>query len=165
MNDCQIVPLNKSHINSYREILDAVAKERKYLSFLKAPSLEAVETFLLNNIRQNYPHFLAIIDGEVVGWCNISGNHFEVYQHVGTLGIGVLKKFRSKGIGKALILKTLEQAKHNGLKRIELTVRENNLAAITLYQKLGFQTEGLHHNALALDGHFENVITMALLFS
>ncbi len=47
--------------------------------------------------------------------------------------------------------------------RIELTVRENNKPAISLYEKLGFVVEGLHRNAVRIGTEYENHLRMALL--
>lgn len=55
-------------------------------------------------------------------------------------------------------------AQLKGLTRIELTVREHNKAAIALYEKYGFIKEGVHKNAVRIDGEYENHIFMALLF-
>jgi ribosomal protein S18 acetylase RimI-like enzyme len=43
-------------------------------------------------------------------------------------------------------------------------VRENNTGAIALYRKVGFEIEGVQRNAILLDGTYENLILMAVLF-
>jgi RimJ/RimL family protein N-acetyltransferase len=48
--------------------------------------------------------------------------------------------------------------------RVELTVRDDNESAIALYRKVGFVDEGIQRNAFRLDGKYENLIMMALLF-
>jgi ribosomal protein S18 acetylase RimI-like enzyme len=45
-----------------------------------------------------------------------------------------------------------------------LTVRENNTGAIKLYNKIGFETEGVQRHAVQVDGAYENLILMAVLF-
>ncbi len=57
----------------------------------------------------------------------------------------------------------LKKAKIKGLTRIGLTVRENNTSAIALYEKMGFEQEGIHKNGVCIDGKYENHIFMALL--
>jgi hypothetical protein len=43
------------------------------------------------------PHIVAIVDGKVVGWCDISSSiHRQVAEHVGSLGIGVLEEYRGR---------------------------------------------------------------------
>ena len=55
-------------------------------------------------------------------------------------------------------------AKDFGLQRVELTVRENNVNAIALYKKVGFEIEGVQREAILVDGKHENLILMGLLF-
>jgi RimJ/RimL family protein N-acetyltransferase len=87
-----------------------------------------------------------------------------VYAHSGGLGMGVLLDYRGQGVGSALLAAAINKAKSLGLTRIELTVRENNKAAIALYKKFGFGVEGLHRNAVCSEMVYENHISMALLF-
>ena len=51
----------------------------------------------------------------------------------------------------------------NGLTRIELTVRADNLNAKALYEKLGFVHEGLRRRAMRVDGAYFDSNAMALL--
>ena len=78
--------------------------------------------------------------------------------------MGLLPPFRGRGIGTDLIRAMLAAARTFGLHRIELTVGENNTGAIELYKKFGFAIEGLRLDAVRIDGVFENVVAMALLF-
>lgn len=164
MSAFSIVPITEEHISGYRSAVDSVARERKYLAFLEAPSLEMSRAFVLENIREGWPHFVAIVDWIIVGWCDISSEHRPVLAHCGSLGIGVVNGHRGKGIGEALMRAALQKAKDKGLTRIGLTARENNSNAIALYRKLGFVIEGLHHNAIRIDIQYENQISKGLLF-
>ncbi len=49
------------------------------------------------------------------------------------------------------------------LNRIELGVNENNLSAVNLYKKLGFQQEGLLREAFLRNDKKSNIISMGLL--
>jgi ribosomal protein S18 acetylase RimI-like enzyme len=160
----RIVLIAEEHIEGFRAVLDAVARERRYLGFLEAPSIEETRGFVLRNIRKGFPQCVALLDGRVVGWCDILPLERPTLAHGGTLGIGVARDFRGRGIGTALLQETLERAKAAGLTRIELTVREDNLRAIALYEKLGFVREGLKRNAVRLDGEYGNLVSMGLLF-
>ena len=164
MQNYEIIPIAEEHIESFRSAVGSVARERKYLAFLDEPSLEMSRTFVLENLQGNWPHFVAISNGKVVGWCDITSLHRPVFAHSGALGIGVLAPYRGQGIGEALMRKAIEKAKALGLTRTELTVRENNKPAISLYEKLGFVVEGLHRNAVRIGTEYENHISMALLF-
>lgn len=163
MRKYQIIPINERYIESFREAVGSVARERKYLAFLDAPSLEMARAFVMENLHEDWPHVIAVNEDRVIGWCDITSLHRPVFAHSGALGIGVLAPFRGRGIGEALMRAAIEKAQLRGLTRIELTVREHNKAAIALYEKLGFKVEGLHRNAVRIDNEYENHISMALL--
>ena len=164
MAPVEIVPIAQDHIESFHRSLDFVARERRYLAFLEAPPFESTRAFVLDNIRQGYPQLVAVSAGQVVGWCDVVPNPRQIYAHVGVLGIALLPEFRRQGIGGRLIGQTLDAAQVFGLRRVELTVRENNAVAIKLYKRVGFEIEGLQRNATKVDGVYENVVLMAILF-
>ena len=141
-----------------------MARERRYLAFLEAPPLEATRAFILDIIEQGYPQFVALSGGEVIGWCDVTPKPRPIYAHNGVLGMGLLPQFRGRGIGKRLIAQALAAAQDFGLQRVELTVRENNVNAIALYKKVGFEIEGVQREAILVDGSYENLILMGLLF-
>ncbi len=58
----------------------------------------------------------------------------------------------------------LAKAKQSGLIRVELTVYDSNAMAIALYQKCGFVEEGRMVKARYLDGRFEDILNMAVIF-
>ena len=160
----EIVPLADEHVEGFAAVIDGVAREGKYLVMLEAPSLERVRGYVAMNRKRDLPHFVALVDGRVVGWCDIGSFERPLMAHSGVLGLGVAAEFRGNGIGHALLRSVLESAKTRGLTRIELVVRERNLPALTLYRKVGFRVEGIKHNGVRQDGQYENLVTMALLF-
>jgi len=63
--------------------------------------------------------------------------------HIGVFGISVEKNFRGRGIGELLARKILEIAKKElKIKMVILGVYENNIPALNLYKKLGFNICG-----------------------
>jgi ribosomal protein S18 acetylase RimI-like enzyme len=163
MVSVEIVPITQDHIESFHRSLDFVARERRYLAFLEAPSFESTRAFVLHNIEHGYPQLVAVSAGEVVGWCDVIPNPRPIFAHVGVLGIALLPEFRRQGLGGRLIRQTLDAARDFGLRRVELTVRESNTVAIELYRKIGFTTEGLRRNRILVDGIYENQILMGAL--
>ena len=159
----EIVPITEEYIQDFWSVVDSVARERKYLSFLEGPPINTTRDFVVHNIKDDWPHVIALNDGKIIGWCDITTLDRPIFAHVGSLGMGVLAPYRGKGIGKALINAALQKAKLKGLTRIELTVREENIIATALYEKMGFVKEGIHKNGVCIDGKYENHIFMALL--
>jgi ribosomal protein S18 acetylase RimI-like enzyme len=159
-----IRPIAASDVEGFRGVLDVVAQEKRFLSFLEAPPLDQMRAFVIKNINEGLPQFVVLIDDQVVGWCDILPNARRTVQtHCGTLGMGLLPQHRGHGIGRNLIRRTIDAALAFGLTRIDLTVRESNDNAIALYKAVGFETEGLHRKAVCIEGRYENVLSMAFV--
>jgi ribosomal protein S18 acetylase RimI-like enzyme len=76
--------------------------------------------------------------------------------------MGVVKDYRRQGIGTKLMERAIIEAKGQGLERIELEVYASNTPAINLYEKRGFNHEGVKRRARKLDGVYDDIIVMAL---
>lgn len=62
--------------------------------------------------------------------------------HVGTLGIGVLRQYWGRGLGRALMADLERRAVEHGLERLEFTVLAHNRRARDFYARLGYSEEG-----------------------
>lgn len=159
-----IEPIREDHVEGFRDALDIVAREREYLIFLEAPPIEAMLAFVRGNIEAGHPHMVAVADGKVVGWCDIRRGARDAESHCGTLGMGIVPGYRDRGLGKRLIIATLDAAKAAGLHRVELNAHAHNLRAIALYERVGFKHEGIASDAVKIDGRYIDSVKMALLF-
>lgn len=159
----KISPITEHDINGYHQLLDIVARERQYISFLKAPQLEHTKAFILHSISQNYPQFVAKINEQIIGWCDALPKNQEIYSHSAILGMGVLPEFRKNGVGTALIEATLKKAFEQKIIRIELAVFSDNQPAIQLYKNFGFIIEGELKNDVRIDDQFKNSLVMAIV--
>ncbi len=159
----EIVALTEAHFEALRQVLDSVAREKRYLVFLQAPPAEEAYAFYRHIVDNDLCQRLALVDGQVVGWCDVLPTHGGARAHVGTFGMGLLASARHQGIGRMLADNTLEAAWRKGFTRIELTVRVDNVNARALYERLGFKMEGLHQRAFLVGGEFFDVQSMALL--
>ena len=164
MATLEIIPMTPDHIDGFHRTLDVIARERRYLAFLEAPPLESTRAFVLDLIKRGCPQYVAVAEGEVVGWCDLTPKDRPVYSHAYVLVMGLLPPFRGRRIGTRLMTTVLTAARRAGLHRVELTVRESNTAAIALYKTMGFEIEGCFRDAVRVDGVYENVLGMARLF-
>jgi ribosomal protein S18 acetylase RimI-like enzyme len=158
-----IAPLAQPHFTELHAVLDAVARERRFLALTQAPPLAEAIAFFQQNVDHDHPHFVALLDGAVVGWCDVLPVFGQAREHIGTLGIGLLPSARHLGLGRQLMAATIEKAWRKGLTRIELTVRMDNANARALYERLGFQHEGVQRQGFRVDGQFIDSHAMALL--
>ena len=94
----------------------------------------------------NSYYIVAKQNQEVVGFAGITN----IIDEVNVMNIVVRKDKRGLKIGSILFEKIIEIATELHAKTITLEVNENNLPAINLYQKYGFQQVGLrkkyYHN-------------------
>jgi ribosomal protein S18 acetylase RimI-like enzyme len=158
-----IVPITTELATGYRSALDSVARERRYLSSLEAPPIERTLNFVASNIANGNPHFVALKDGDVVGWCDIVRDNHPWRRYTGTLGMGVIASSRGRGIGRALITAALAAAKAAQFHRVQLDVYSSNVGAIALYESVGFVLEGRQRDAILNDDGYCDLLTMGLL--
>lgn len=159
----EIVPIAEEHIEGFRAVLDEVAREKRYLTFLAAPPLESMRQFVGRAIKGEFIQHVALDGGRVVGWCDVIVRERETLRHGGSLGIGLAPTHRDQGLGAKLINSVLAAARERGLARVSLHVRADNTRAIRLYERLGFRHEGRLRRDLRIDGVDYDSLAMALL--
>lgn len=161
--DTVIAPIAAEHVASFRAALDHVAREKRYLAMIEAPSVEQVASFVGENITKGVAQFVALSAGEVVGWADIVPARTHGVSHRGSVGMGLLPRFRGRGLGRRLLEECIAKSWSNGLTRIELEVRVDNVNAVSLYEKLGFQREGIKRHGMRIEGEYHDTLAMALL--
>ena len=107
--------------------------------------------------------FVAVLeDGTVIGSAGLQACTNPRMRHVGTLGMLVHTEFQNQGIGTALMKTVLELADNwLMLVRVELEVFADNERAIHLYEKLGFEKEGLLRMTTVRSGRYVDDCKMA----
>ena len=108
---------------------------------------------------------LALLNDEIAGVLNITAEQRIRIRHIGDVFLVVQKKFWNQGLGSILLEEGIEWAKTSGvLRRLQLSVQKRNEAAIHLYSKFGFVTEGLQERGAYLEeGIFLDVYLMGRL--
>ena len=106
---------------------------------------------------------VALVDGELVGSASmerLAGRR----AHIGRIGMGVHDAWVGRGIGSALMTALVDLADNwLGLRRLELTVNVDNVPALALYRRFGFEVEGTHRAHLLRGGQLVDGHTMARL--
>jgi len=160
----RIMPMAPEYIVSFREASDAVFRESQMYGFFEAPSVEEVMRFVQVIMKNKDLQFVALVDERVIGWCDVLAKPRPAMRHSGVLGIGVLRNYRGKGVGTALLQATLAAAHARGLTRIELFVRADNDGAKRLYEKVGFTIEGRLRNHMRRGDIYRDSYVMSLLY-
>ena len=105
--------------------------------------------------------FVAELEGRIVGMAGLHGREGKE-RHMAVLGIGVHETFAGRGIARALITTLLDLADgYLALTRIELDVYADNDRALRLYERMGFQREGVRRKALFRDGKLIDAVLLS----
>ena len=98
------------------------------------------EQSLLNDLNGNSVFFCCVCEsGKVIGYINADTVFDETY----VVNVCVHPDYRRQGIGEGLVKALCEHCRDNLFSFVTLEVRQSNTAAISLYQKLGFEKAGL----------------------
>lgn len=84
-------------------------------------------------------YLTALADGEVAGCCGMTN----LCQEGNIDNVVVAERFRNRGIAHAMLERLIAAGEEAGITAFTLEVRVSNRAAIHLYEKLGFVSEGI----------------------
>lgn len=114
--------------------------------------------------KENSTILVAESDGnKLVGFLMAFGGNAKRNKHSAYIVMGILKEYRGKGIGTMLFEKLEKWAFKQSIHRLELTVVTRNIAAISLYKKVGFEIEGTKRHSLFIDSEFVDEYHMSKL--
>ena len=100
-------------------------------------------------------------NNEIVGFISVERGIPRRIKHVGYIVVGIRKDFRKQGIGTRFFEELEIWARQNNITRLELTVMCNNVVAKKLYEKMGFQIEGIKKNSMFVNGKYVDEFYMA----
>ena len=107
---------------------------------------------------------VACVEDWPVGNIGLFASEHPRQRHMGSLGMGVHDEYAGRGIGELLMRTALEIADNwLRLTRVELTVYADNERAIRLYERTGFEVEGLLRRYATRQGELADALMMARL--
>jgi len=128
------------------EYLGALAREMFTMPWSTKAFMELAED-------KNSIFLVAEKAGEIIGGCGLTHILDEGDIH----NVMVASSYRGKGIAAMMMEKLLEEGGRQGIKEYTLEVRVSNAAAIRLYEKLGFVSEGIR------PGFYESPVEDAMI--
>ena len=162
----QIRPLEPADFPAYHALCTQLDEEtifRLYEPDERPNSLEThqkeTERFLASS--QNIILVAEKQPGVLVGYLQAIGREPKRIRHVISVNIGILQAYTGKGIGGRLFSALEEWAKGRGVRRIDLTVMENNAPAQKLYHRLGFEVEGIKRRSMRIENEYVDEIYMS----
>lgn len=106
---------------------------------------------------------VAAVRGEAVGWLWLDCSTGRK-AHVAELAIAIHDDFVGRRIGSALVAAGLDLADNwLGLRRLHLETYPDNVRAIALYEKSGFEREGILRGDTLRDGVLQDTLVMGRL--
>lgn len=107
-------------------------------------------------------YLAAEADGLVVGLCECENGSRRRTAHTATFSIFILKEWRNKGVGRALLQRLIEwAAAHPVIEKLTLAVYSTNERAFELYKECGFKIEGRYLRDMKMaDGTYVDSILM-----
>jgi putative acetyltransferase len=127
----------------------SVGEERRYLKAVR-----------------RYPHAAVFVaersrDGALIGRLSLARDSHPASSHVADLGLMVAADARRQGVGWALLDAAVDWSRGAGIRKLELHVFPWNDPAIQLYEKFGFDREGVRRAHYARGGEFVDAVLMA----
>jgi RimJ/RimL family protein N-acetyltransferase len=115
--------------------------------------------------QDNQMIFVVEHENQLVGFLAALGGNYRRNYHCVHIVIGIGKNFVGQGIGKQLFNVLEKWATDHKIHRLELTVMSHNKRAIHLYQKMGFENEGIKHDSLLVNGKYVDEYYMARILN
>ncbi|MFC3932403.1 N-acetyltransferase family protein [Streptococcus dentapri] len=106
---------------------------------------------------------LAKLEGQIIGLLNLVSHPEFSGAWAGDVFLVIAKDYRGHGLGGILMEMVIDWAQESDcLTRLILTVQVRNKPAIHLYQKFGFEIDGLQTDAvLSKENHYLEVYAMS----
>ncbi len=106
--------------------------------------------------------YLVAYTGEtLLGWLELHRLSPKKLEHVAVLTLAVGAVHRRHGVASRLFPEAYAWASAGGVKKIQLSVRARNGAALALYEREGFVLEGRERSQIYDAGAFEDNLLMA----
>jgi ribosomal protein S18 acetylase RimI-like enzyme len=157
-----IVPFRYAHAHIFATLRRDIDRESDHLIAKKGERKENaihVITKLLISQRRTVT-LLAFYGKEAIGYVSLVFPRFTKLQGNAYLTIALREKCRGQGIGSMLMEQAEIYAKSKAIRRIELEVFGKNTNAIALYEKRGYEVEGVKKEAIKDGDGFDDIIIM-----
>jgi len=107
-NIINIRKVELSDLESFNEALNNVCSEKVYFATSEGISLKQHKPFLENIVKNSLSQVVAENNLRIIGWRDILPSSMEGFTYIGHLGMGIVKEYRGKGLGKRLLSSCIE---------------------------------------------------------
>ena len=163
-NKTELHALEPEHLkNANRWVNDPDV--RQWLTLHRPVPLRATRKWYDAMLESNSDHVFAVCTKRGIHIGNIGLHQIDWKNRNAQLGILIGEaRYRSRGYGEDAVRALLRFAFHElNLHRVNLYHYAHNSRARVCYEKCGFRNEGMHRDALFLNGRYYDVAVMGIL--
>ncbi len=157
--------IQREDAEKYRALCNTLDRESIFRLYEPDERPSGIESYIEEIDRfldsPNSEIFVIEKDGEFIGYLQAIGRTQNRVRHVVSINIAILREYTGKGLGARLFAALEDWARERGIRRLDLSVMENNPNAIKLYEKRGFRREGTKRRSMRVDGSYVSEISMA----
>lgn len=141
--------------------LDNEAKYMMYDKDERETSPEEIAELIMAMDESEMSSFIALDKNKIVGYIVAIRELLNRNRHCASFMMGVLPFYQKQGLGNKLIKEIEAWARENEINRLEATVIDENLPAIKLLEKRGYELEGTKKNSIIIDDEYYNELIYA----
>jgi len=152
--------LKTEEAQEFWNLMNQLDYETKYMLYEpgerkeKANNIAALESRIRSTLEGDDLLLVAEADNKLVGYISADKGFVNRIAHSAYIVVGILKEYSNRGIGTELFKRLDAWAQEKKMTRLELTVVCENEAAKHLYEKSGFEIEGIKRNSVFVDGRY-----------
>lgn len=122
--------------------------------------LANVDTLLHGDRDEPPVYFVALVDGEVIGWVSLADDGGEKLRHVVWLTMGLLDEYRRLGIGGALLDRAVAWAAEHGYHKVASDVPATNQPAVDFLDREGWEVVATRPDHYLIDGRLVDEVQL-----
>ncbi len=157
-------PLSADHLDHVMTWINDPDIVKNFQHFDKQFTREDELGFIKKLIASDSNRVFSVFDEENNYVGQVGLNQISWENKLGRLAVFVKKEHRGKGYAQEMIRLILDKAfKELGLHKVWLVVYADNAKAIHIYEKLGFQKEGVLKDEYYWQGRYHDMMRMAIV--
>lgn len=164
----EIRKIQMKDADNYLDMLLNLDNETKFMMFEpgeRSTDINIAKNIIKKSIKGDNLVLVATYDKNIIGFLSVRRGVPKRIKHTAYIVVGIREKFRGKGIGSKLFSELDIWVRENNITRLELSVICSNTVAKHLYEKNGFEIEGIKKNAMIINDKYVDEFSMAKLYN